>query len=68
MPRMRAKNSFAAASPSVASVPESTGTTALEMAPSARIWRNPLGIRNATKNASVAIPAPKARAMMASRT
>ena len=44
------------------------GTKACENAPSANIRRNKLGKRNATKKASVAIPAPKPWAMTKSRT
>src|SRR6185503_12281785 len=45
----------------------STGTKAWEKAPSANRRRSRFGKRNATKNASVARPAPNARAMMKSR-
>src|SRR5690606_15495077 len=44
------------------------GTNACENAPSANMRRSRLGRRNATKKASVIIPAPKARAMTKSRT
>src|SRR5688572_4147756 len=44
------------------------GTNACEKAPSANRRRSRLGILKATKKASVARPAPKARAMMKSRT
>ena len=44
------------------------GTNACENAPSANIRRSRLGILKATKKASVIIPAPKMRAMTASRT
>ena len=44
------------------------GTNACENAPSAKIRRNKLGNLNATKKASVAMPAPNARAIIASRT
>src|SRR5437762_6554691 len=44
-----------------------TGTKACEKAPSANRRRSRLGRRKATKKASVAIPAPKARAMKKSR-
>src|SRR2546425_2302507 len=46
----------------------STGTKACEKAPSANRRRSRFGMRKATKNASVARPAPKARAMKKSRT
>src|SRR5678816_503298 len=45
----------------------STGTNACENAPSANRRRSRFGRRKATKNASVASPAPNARAMMKSR-
>src|SRR5256885_202435 len=45
----------------------STGTNAWEKAPSAKSRRSRFGMRNATKKASVARPAPKARAMKKSR-
>ena len=44
------------------------GTKACENAPSANRRRSRLGILNATKNASVAMPAPNTRAITASRT
>ncbi len=44
------------------------GTKAWEKAPSANKRRSRLGIRKATKNASVASPAPNTRAMKKSRT
>ena len=44
------------------------GTKACENAPSANSRRSRLGMRKATKNASVARPAPKTRAMKKSRT
>ncbi|CSS38474.1 Uncharacterised protein [Shigella sonnei] len=43
------------------------GTNAWENAPSAKIRRNKLGSLKATKKASVAIPAPKILATIASR-
>ena len=43
------------------------GTKACVNAPSAEILLSKLGILNATKNASVTIPAPKIRAIMLSR-
>ena len=46
----------------------STGTNACENAPSAKRRRSRLGMRKATKKASVAKPAPNARAMKKSRT
>ena len=46
---------------------ESTGTNACENAPSANSRRSRFGIRNATKNASVAMPAPNMRAITRSR-
>ena len=47
---------------------DNTGTKACENAPSANNRRSKLGMRNATKNASVVMPAPKLRAMTVSRT
>lgn len=44
------------------------GTNAWENAPSAKMRRSRLGSLKAMKKASVAIPAPKVRAMMVSRT
>ncbi|CKK60422.1 Uncharacterised protein [Neisseria meningitidis] len=44
------------------------GTNAWANAPSANTRRSRLGSLNATKNASVAMPAPNARAMTVSRT
>jgi hypothetical protein len=44
------------------------GTNACENAPSPNSLRSRFGMRNATKNASVASPAPNARAMKKSRT
>ena len=44
-----------------------TGTKACEKAPSANSRRSRFGMRKATKKASVARLAPKARAMMKSR-
>src|SRR5690348_14492864 len=46
----------------------SIGTNACENAPSANRRRNRLGMRKATKNASVAAPAPKTQATSISRT
>ena len=46
---------------------ERIGTNACENAPSANSRRSRFGMRNATKNASVAKPAPNARAMKKSR-
>ncbi len=48
--------------------PARTGTNAWESAPSANSRRSRLGMRKATKKASVAGPAPKARAITKSRT
>src|SRR5258705_4785745 len=45
-----------------------TGIIAVDRAPSARTRRRMLGMRNATKNASVTGPAPNARATTMSRT
>ena len=47
---------------------ERIGTNAWLNAPSPEIRRSRLGILNATKNASVAMPAPKIRAISVSRT
>ena len=47
---------------------ERIGTNANEKAPSANKRRKRLGIRNATKKASVAMPAPKIRAINISLT
>ena len=52
----------------VAAYSVNTGTTAVDRAPSARRRRRMLGIRKATKNASVTGPAPKASATTMSRT
>ena len=65
-PRTGAKKAFAASSPSFASFALSTGTTALETAPSPRSWRSAFGIVNATKNASVS-PRVKSAASAMSR-
>jgi len=46
---------------------DSIGTKACEKAPSANMRRSRFGMRKATKNASVARPAPKKRAMKKSR-
>jgi hypothetical protein len=61
-------SSFVAASPCFPRYSPSTGTNAWEKAPSAKRRRSRLGIRNATKKASVAIPAPNITAMIVSRT
>ena len=45
-----------------------TGTKACEKAPSANSRRSRLGMRKATKNASVAAPAPNSLAITTSRT
>ena len=47
---------------------ESTGTKACEKAPSANRRLSRFGMRNATKKASAARPAPNTRAMKKSRT
>jgi hypothetical protein len=44
------------------------GTKACENAPSANNRRSRLGMRKATKKASVSMPAPKIRAIITSRT
>jgi hypothetical protein len=47
---------------------DSTGTKACENAPSANSRRRKFGMRNATKKASAAGPAPKLVAITVSRT
>src|SRR3989442_5996984 len=65
---VRSTSSLVSESPLRVLYSESTGTKACEKAPSANRRRSRLGMRKATKNASVARPAPKARAMKKSRT
>ena len=60
-------NTRVASSPCLLLYSARIGTNACEKAPSAKIRRSRLGSLKATKKASVAIPAPKMRATIASR-
>src|SRR5471030_82608 len=64
----RSTNSLVSPSPFLVLYSARIGTKAWEKAPSANRRRSRLGIRKATKNASVASPAPNRRAITASRT
>src|SRR5260221_11911397 len=65
---VRSTRSFVSVSPRRVLYSERTGTKACEKAPSANRRRSRLGMRNATKNASVARPAPNSLAIRTSRT
>ena len=68
VPVVRSMSSRVSASERVARYSEITGTNACEKAPSPKRRRSRFGMRKATKNASVASPAPKILAMKKSRT
>src|ERR1039458_504289 len=65
---VRSTSSLASTSPFLVLYSARMGTKAWEKAPSANRRRSRLGMRKATKNASVARPAPNRRAITASRT